>query len=242
MLTILVVLPNADDVVMQHNEGFPCFPSGSDAALKLAMQEGIEHWENDAIFSNEGPTPLCPDPSAMQSVASSEYTTLVETPDFNHALAQPTAPSSSISSLDDRMKSVIDNMTLLGFENVDSLAKSYYNHVFDDASSSIANEQRISRNRRLPTVFAEIFSAASLWSEWERRGFFEEVLRMNEALLISEASSSQDNIEKVLRPIIKSFIEDDTPDRIDVKSINRLLQDKVSTLELDLSGCSAVRW
>jgi len=71
------------------------------------------------------------------------------------------------------------------FPNFDSLVTAYYCETFAD-SSPLANEQRLSRNRRLPKVVADLFSAAQTWTSWEARGFHEEILKTAEAMLISE--------------------------------------------------------
>lgn len=72
--------------------------------------------------------------------------------------------------------------------NFDSLVTEYYCETFPD-SSPLANEQRLSRNRRLPKVVADLFSAAQTWTAWEAHGFHEEILKTAEAKLISESDN-----------------------------------------------------
>lgn len=74
------------------------------------------------------------------------------------------------------------------FPNFDSLVTAYYCETFAD-SPQLANEQRLSRNRRLPKVIADLFSAAQTWTQWEGRGFYEEILKTAETMLVSEGDS-----------------------------------------------------
>ncbi len=84
-----------------------------------------------------------------------------------------------------RLQYVLDRINRIGFGNFDMVASAYYGGNFGE-SSPLADEQRISRNRRLPNVLLDIFRAANEWSEWERRGLHEEVLKQTERMLVPE--------------------------------------------------------
>ena len=88
-------------------------------------------------------------------------------------------------SLDERLESVLSSAEQAGFADFDSLVTAYYSATFAE-SSRLASAQRLSRNRRLPRVMAEIFHAAAQWSAWERGGMNYEVLKSAEGLLMSE--------------------------------------------------------
>lgn len=88
--------------------------------------------------------------------------------------------------LDERFEYVLYCLHTAGFDSFDGLATAYYSSNFDE-SSTLAMEQRLSRNRGLPNVIAELFRSASCWSDWERRGFHEELLKTTESVLVSES-------------------------------------------------------
>ncbi|EKG10383.1 Basic-leucine zipper (bZIP) transcription factor [Macrophomina phaseolina MS6] len=96
-------------------------------------------------------------------------------------------PPAKDASLDERIEYVLECAAAAGFDGLDSLAAAYYTGTFDE-SSLLAAEQRLSRNRRLPKVLAEVFHAAGAWSAWERRGFYEEILQSAESMLVAECS------------------------------------------------------
>ncbi|RFN52986.1 bzip transcription factor, bzip-1 [Fusarium flagelliforme] len=137
-----------------------------------------------------------------QPLVSNHYTSTADM-DLEFLPTESTDTPRSSMSVDDRLEYIVDAATKIGYDSFDALAKDYYNHTFEP-SSSIARKQRMSRNRRLPTVMSEIFSAANDWCEWERRGLFEEVVRMTESLLISEANDSQNLLEDKLEHFIKT--------------------------------------
>ncbi|XPS69777.1 hypothetical protein M3J09_002034 [Ascochyta lentis] len=89
-------------------------------------------------------------------------------------------------NVDERVGSVIRYSGTMGFETFDDLVRTYYGQQFGE-TSFLCNEQRLSRNRRLPGVIASLFCATTEWTPWERRGFQEEILKATEAMLISES-------------------------------------------------------
>ncbi|KAK3328124.1 hypothetical protein B0T19DRAFT_423750 [Cercophora scortea] len=94
------------------------------------------------------------------------------------------------ASLDERFESVMERVEAAGFDNFDELATAYYSERFPEPSP-LAIEQRLSRNRRLPKLFASVFEASQGWTAWERRGFLEEVLKTAETMLIAEGRGAQ---------------------------------------------------
>ncbi|EEP77456.1 predicted protein [Uncinocarpus reesii 1704] len=116
----------------------------------------------------------------------------------------PSSPpmSASQASLDERFELIMECVAATGFDSFDTLVTAYYNETFGE-SSPLANEQRLSRNRRLPRVIADVFDAAGGWSPWERRGFHEEILKTTETMLLSES----DRVRNVLNASITSLTE-----------------------------------
>ncbi|KAH6954018.1 hypothetical protein BKA56DRAFT_663425 [Ilyonectria sp. MPI-CAGE-AT-0026] len=106
------------------------------------------------------------------------------------------APSGK-QGLDERLEYVLSCTRAAGFESFDALVTAYYNGNFED-SSPLAIEQRLSRNRGLPSVVADVFRDARRWSDWERRGFDEELLKTTESMLVSEGEDSRSSLESVL--------------------------------------------
>ncbi|KAF2157805.1 hypothetical protein K461DRAFT_290081 [Myriangium duriaei CBS 260.36] len=101
---------------------------------------------------------------------------------------EPATKPEKNASMEDRLKYVIDQAKAVGFPNFDDAIIAFYNHTFRE-SSALFNDQRLSRNRRLPRVLAILRDAAQDWSEWERRGFQEEIIRSAEENLVKEFQS-----------------------------------------------------
>lgn len=95
------------------------------------------------------------------------------------------------ASLDERFECIMEQVDAAGFESFDAMATAYYTQAFGE-SSALADEQRLSRNRRLPKVLSVVYSsAAGGWSDWERKGFEDEILRTAESVLTNEGSDAR---------------------------------------------------
>ncbi|KAG7289995.1 hypothetical protein NEMBOFW57_006374 [Staphylotrichum longicolle] len=115
-------------------------------------------------------------------------TTTTTTTTTNTATA--TRTSSPAPSLDERLTTILAHLHQVGFDSFDALAAAYYSSSLPEPSR-LASEQRLSRNRRLPRVMAEIFRAAAGWSTWERAGVNQEVIRAAECLLVEEGAAAR---------------------------------------------------
>lgn len=73
----------------------------------------------------------------------------------------------------------------VGFDSFDTMATRYYARNFDP-SSTLALEQRRSRNRRLPDLLAELRKCSIHWSTWQRRGYQDETLKAAEEICAIE--------------------------------------------------------
>lgn len=94
----------------------------------------------------------------------------------------------------------------MGFDSFDSVVTAYYSHNFD-GPSPLSTEQRLSRNRHLPKVLADVFDAAKNRRDWERRGLHDEILKQAESVLVSEG----DRASSTLDTSIDQFIEAQGP-------------------------------
>lgn len=104
-------------------------------------------------------------------------------------------------SLNERFESIMKCVGEMGFESFDDLVISYYTDDFEDASK-LFHEQRFSRIRRLPGVFAEILDGARKWEPLERRGVGEEVLKEAETVLMLESSDAWQSLESITDEVI----------------------------------------
>ncbi|GJC96127.1 hypothetical protein ColKHC_04953 [Colletotrichum higginsianum] len=95
------------------------------------------------------------------------------------------ADTPDFHSSQDRVRHVIEQAAAVGFETLDEAIAAYYTETFEDVPS-LYQEQRLSRNRRLPRLLSTLQSAAKGWSEWERRGFQEQIAMGAEELLVQE--------------------------------------------------------
>ncbi|KAK4446923.1 transcription factor radR [Podospora aff. communis PSN243] len=140
--------------------------------------------------------PSTSSPPSIESIPSPISSSQTTTTD-------PMDTTSSASSIDSRLDAVLERIDQLGFDSFDSLVTAYYAETFS-GSSRVANEQRLSRNRRLPAVLAEIFRAASQWSAWERVGTNQETIKAAESLLVSEGTAAREAIEGSLSLLVDS--------------------------------------
>ncbi|KAF5585429.1 uncharacterized protein FSUBG_12466 [Fusarium subglutinans] len=99
-------------------------------------------------------------------------------------------------SLNARFQNIMECVGAMGFESFDDLVTSYYVDEFEEASK-LSHEQRFSRIRRLPGVFAEILEGARKWEPSERRGLGEEVLKETEAVLMLENSDAWQSLQSI---------------------------------------------
>lgn len=89
------------------------------------------------------------------------------------------------SSVEDRFEYVLECARRVGFDTFDNMAAQYYASSFEP-SSSLAMDQRVSRNRHLPALISEIQEKSAEWSAWERRGYQDETLKIAESICALE--------------------------------------------------------
>ncbi|KAI1125311.1 hypothetical protein F5Y10DRAFT_247369 [Nemania abortiva] len=113
------------------------------------------------------------------------------------AMAQPMMPApthwpgndfpSPQATFEEKFQYVMSCAQRVGFDNLDTMALHYYTRSFN-STSVLALEQRMSRNRRLPELLAELRKQSMTWSAWQRRGYEDEILKAAEEICVSEYS------------------------------------------------------
>ena len=113
------------------------------------------------------------------------------------------------ASIEERMEYVLSCAKQADFDGLDSLITTYYTETFSQ-SSSVSAEQRISRRRQLPHLVAELRKQSGNWSQWERNGFEDEILRTAEAICAAENSRFIAG-EKSSSPVGESTLDGSSP-------------------------------
>jgi hypothetical protein len=104
---------------------------------------------------------------------------------FEQAVGDFAVPTNVMTSTEKRLEYVLNCARQAGFDSFDDLVMAYYTSEFDYASH-LFFEQRQSRNRRLPNVLAEVRQSSKTWTQWERQGYCDEVLKAAESILLKE--------------------------------------------------------
>lgn len=97
-------------------------------------------------------------------------------------------PEETAVSIEERISKVTERAIAVGFSSFDEAVVQYYTARFDSASP-LCHDQRLSRNRRLPLLMSTLHRSSKDWSEWERRGFQEQMTLGAEDVLVSEVDS-----------------------------------------------------
>ena len=105
--------------------------------------------------------------------------------DLDFFLTHSNAIPSRHRPTDESIESILETIEAVGFRSFDSLVATYYSATFD-TSSTMYNEQRLSRCRRLPAALSEIFDSSADWAPQEQQRFNDELIRMVETMLVAE--------------------------------------------------------
>lgn len=172
---------------------------------EFAFEPQVDVWKQDPMMPKMQETPPPSDvnfrqmPQPATTSAPSSVPAVMDPAMMNPAAA----PQMPQPSNDERFSRILEHVQAAGFESFDALVTAYYSDNFGE-SSPLANEQRLSRNRRLPKVLADLFLAADQWTPWERRGFHEEILKTTESMLLSENAGAKENLLSKLGPILEN--------------------------------------
>ncbi|KAJ5218410.1 uncharacterized protein N7498_000509 [Penicillium cinerascens] len=94
-------------------------------------------------------------------------------------------PPDKDALIEGRVAYVLEAAKAAGYETLDELIVDYYTTCFDEGTP-LYGQQRLSRSRSLPQFLAACCDAAGGWSDWERKGFREEILKGVEDILVRE--------------------------------------------------------
>ncbi|GKU21656.1 unnamed protein product [Fusarium langsethiae] len=224
------VLPLNDIQISDNNPRLITPENG--VSMAVDIEKNTHSWRHELVNLDTPHGTLNCNSTESQPLGSNRYVSISDI-DMDFLPTEPTDASGSPRSVDERLEYIVDAATKVGYDNFDALAKDYYIHTFE-ASSSIARKQRMSRNRRLPTVISEIFSATNDWCEWERRGFYEEIVRMTESLMIFEANATQGLVEDKLEHLVKASMQGQVTSKPNLES-KRLIENNTARLGASVS-------
>jgi len=95
----------------------------------------------------------------------------------------------------ERIQSVLAATQTAGFANLENFVSTYYTCDLTSAPH-LANTRRLSRNRGLPGILAEVREDVGSWTEWETQRYRDEVLRSAEGVLKSECVGVLENTKR----------------------------------------------
>ncbi|OAR02076.1 hypothetical protein LLEC1_06722 [Akanthomyces lecanii] len=192
--------PNQESLQLDAHFGYRGTVTG--LVLKGQASEISEEDGNDAkLFTN--PTSWENSPAMMSPTSSRTGTvapqSAISTSPWGSIATAATEVSEAgsphqFSSIEERFEYVLECARRVGFDTFDSMAAQYYGSSFDPCSS-LAMDQRLSRNRHLPALLSEIRQKSAHWSVWERRAYQDEALKTAEdicAIECREFRSMQD--------------------------------------------------
>ncbi|KAG9249769.1 uncharacterized protein F5Z01DRAFT_678403 [Emericellopsis atlantica] len=193
----------------QPTKEFETFVSPALArAHTITLGSATDKWKNEAVkvqpadgtyFLSVTPAEFNMDSSAAREgrAASAAAATLLPS-------EMPTRKQAPNATVEERFQCILEQVVVAGFESFDAMATAYYALNFS-SNSALADEQRLSRSRRLPRVISDIHSAASSsWSDWERRGFLHEILRTAEVILSSEGDGARPSVGSKIVELVQA--------------------------------------
>lgn len=158
-----------------------------------------ELFEEEADSWNHNPYFLSPTDSHIMSSSTWSSNATVPTEVSEDGIPTP------YSALEERFAHVLECARRVGFETFDHMASQYYAQNFH-AGSSLAMDQKVSRNRHLPAMLADLRRNSATWSVWERQGFQDETLKTAEEIYASECRDFKANGELVTLAAIQQNV------------------------------------
>lgn len=198
----------------------PGYPHGSNEGMDFAATYGaappVDMWKNDPAvkMQQQEPSPVNSYMHGMTNGSASSSMSAAPAPPPTSAAATEAAataagclrtrkPSHS-AGLDERFECIMEQVEAAGYDSFDSMATAYYTQNFAE-SSPLADEQRLSRNRRLPHVISDVYGAAATgWSEWERKGLQDEILRTAESMITGEGCGARQSLGNQVNVVLEA--------------------------------------
>ncbi|KAL7813936.1 basic-leucine zipper transcription factor [Trichoderma aethiopicum] len=194
---------------MAQAEQVSCIDAFSPAhaeSMEFSFDTNVDAWKSDSMPKTRPAHTATSSISFPPLTAATTPSAVLGSPiitDSNQGLRPTSQPSAQHASLGASIESIMENVQAAGFDSFDALVSAYYCDTFAE-SSPLANEQRLSRNRRLPKVIDDVFRATEGWSSWERRGFHEEILKTAESMLTSEGAGARSSLMSKITPLLES--------------------------------------
>ncbi|KAH6604344.1 basic-Leucine zipper transcription factor [Trichoderma cornu-damae] len=196
---------------MTQAEQVSCVDAFSPAhaeAMEFSFDGNMDVWKADTMCNKIRPSPASNNTLAFSALTAANTPSAVlgspAVAGSNPGMRPAPRPDTRNASLDERIEGIMEIVQAAGFGSFDALVSAYYCDTFGE-TSPLANEQRLSRNRRLPKVIDDVFRATKQWSSWERRGFQEEILKTAEAMLTSEGAGARSSLLSKITPLLDSY-------------------------------------
>ncbi|UKZ89806.1 uncharacterized protein TrAFT101_004847 [Trichoderma asperellum] len=134
------------------------------------------------------------------------------------------------ASLTERLEYLVGVVHRLAFDDLESVMSKYYTSDFRPFPR-LASLQRLSRNRKLPTVLSDLRASAMSWSEWEAQGYKSEIVRSAESILAAERKKLVSPL--MLQQFMESYEKHDLPEKSKGESPNSALL--IATLQQEVN-------
>ncbi|KAL7906322.1 hypothetical protein GGI35DRAFT_487513 [Trichoderma velutinum] len=189
----------------EHAQCSDSFPPNHTEAMEFSYEPSGDLWKTDAMPKSRPPPASDNSMTFPPLTAAATPSAVLSSPvaEGSNQDLRPALQSVTQAALGERIGSIMETVQAAGFDSFDALVSAYYCDTFGEASP-LANEQRLSRNRRLPKVIDDVFQATKGWSTWERRGFQEEILKTAESMLISEGAGARSFVMSKIEPLLDS--------------------------------------
>ncbi|KAH7309180.1 hypothetical protein B0I35DRAFT_95203 [Stachybotrys elegans] len=130
----------------------------------------------------------------------------------------------------ERLEHVLEVMNRSGFESLESLMSEYYTADFRPFPR-LAGLQHLSRNRKLPSLLADLRINAASWTEWEAQGYKSEIVWSAESILTAERRKLPSALQQLMERDGENGLCDDTQNGVpDLASIIAIFQREVPYL------------
>jgi hypothetical protein len=196
--------------------------------MDLAFEGATDSWKPD-ISANKLSHPSSGEHMSFSPILEAPGPRMK--PAMNPNARQNTAPVLSYDShVDERLEGITRHLKAIGFESFDDAVKAYYTN---NVTGPPANEQPLSKFRRLAKVICDVFQTMNC-AQWERHDCHEEIFRITQAMITSEASASGDALVSQLGSLIETQEFQILANKAEpLQSMKRTLQQEVSKLSGD---------
>lgn len=203
--------PQATAVPMTQGEpvSMPGFTPTGTSTMDFTFETSVDMWKpEDGLKIQQQASP---DSTYFQNLTlPGTSAAMVAEPAMTATVgAAPAAPVATArmadknAPLEERFACIMGQVEAAGFESFDAMASAYYTQTFAQ-SSSLAHEQRLSRKRGLPQVLSDVHTATGQWSDWERNGFQEEILKTAETMLTSEGGNARQQLANKVDALLEA--------------------------------------